>query len=244
MLSIRILRVYLNCLISFEFQIFWISLKAIVFIIMNRERAWNIITLLCFINLVLLAFKFLTRSPIKEPEFINSYYIMTSDDSFESLPREIGTIKRHENIVSNATGGVGNFSSSVTTAGALAGTKGMDIVLEGGHSSYVVPKDMKTISLVIKAKDNDIDPMELYRIVRFNGSKKDRCIQWMEFSPALLGNEKAQKSGYVNFIAHKYGEQSYILTFPEKEMIPGEYGIFLSAVNGTTIPIGTFSIPK
>ena len=231
MLSIRILRVYLNCLISFEFQIFWISLKAIVFIIMNRERAWNIITLLCFINLVLLAFKFLTRSPIKEPEFINSYCIMTSDDSFESLPREIGTIKRHENIVSNATGGVGNVSSSVTTAGALAGTKGMDIVLEGGHSSYVVPKDMKTISLVIKAKDNDIDPMELYRIVRFNGSKKDRCIQWMEFSPALLGNEKAQKSGYVNFIAHKYGEQSYILTFPEKEMIPGEYGIFLSAVN-------------
>jgi hypothetical protein BACCOPRO_02305 len=211
---------------------------------MNRERAWNIITLLCFINLVLLAFKFLTRSPIKEPEFINSYCIMTSDDSFESLPREIGTIKRHENIVSNATGGVGNVSSSVTTAGALAGTKGMDIVLEGGHSSYVVPKDMKTISLVIKAKDNDIDPMELYRIVRFNGSKKDRCIQWMEFSPALLGNEKAQKSGYVNFIAHKYGEQSYILTFPEKEMIPGEYGIFLSAVNGTTIPIGTFSIPK
>ena len=219
-------------------------MKAIIFIIMNRERAWNIITLLCFINLVLLAFKFLTRSPIKEPEFINSYCIMTSDDSFESLPREIGTIKRHENIVSNATGGVGNVSSSVTTAGALAGTKGMDIVLEGGHSSYVVPKDMKTISLVIKAKDNDIDPMELYRIVRFNGSKKDRCIQWMEFSPALLGNEKAQKSGYVNFIAHKYGEQSYILTFPEKEMIPGEYGIFLSAVNGTTIPIGTFSIPK
>ena len=219
-------------------------MKAIIFIIMNRERAWNIITILCFIDLVLLAFKFLTSSPIKEPEFINSYCIMTSDDSFESLPREIGTIKRHENIVSNATGGVGNVSNSVTTAGELAGSKGKDIVLEGGHSSYVVPKDMKTISLVIKAKDNDIDPMELYRIVRFNASKKDRCIQWMEFSPALLGSEKAQKSGYVNFIAHKYGEQSYILTFPEKEMIPGEYGIFLSAVNGTTIPVGTFSIPK
>ena len=211
---------------------------------MNRERAWNIITLLCFINLVLLAFKFLTRSPIKEPEFINSYCIMTSDDSFESLPREIGTIKRHENIVSNATGGVGNVSSSVTTAGALAGTKGMDIVLEGGHSSYVVPKDMKTISLVIKAKDNELDPMGLYRIVRFNASKKDRRIQWMEFSPTLFSSKKAQKSGYVNFIAHQYGSQSYTLTFPENEMIPGEYGIFLSTINGTTIPIGTFSIPK
>ena len=103
---------------------------------------------------------------------------------------------------------------------------------------------MKTISLVIKAKDNKSDPMDLYRIVRFTGSKKDRHIQWMEFSPTLLGSEKAQKSGYVNFVAHKYGEQSYILTVPEKEIIPGEYGIFLSAVNGTTIPIGTFSISK
>ena len=211
---------------------------------MNRERAWNIITLLCFINLVLLAFKFLTASPIKEPEFINSYCIMTSDDSFESLPREIGTIKRHENIVSNATGGVGNVYSSVTTAGELAGSKGKDIVLKGGHSSYVVPKDMKTISLVIKAKDNELDPMGLYRIVRFNASKKDRRIQWMEFSPNLFSSKKAQKSGYVNFIAHQYGSQSYTLTFPENEMIPGEYGIFLSTINGTTIPIGTFSIPK
>lgn len=211
---------------------------------MNRERAWNIITLLCFINLVLLEFKLLTSSPIKEPEFINSYCIMTSDDSFESLPREIGTIKRHENIVSNTTGGVGNVYSSVTTAGELAGSKGKDIVLKGGHSSYVVPKDMKTISLVIKAKDNELDPMGLYRIVRFNASKKDRRIQWMEFSPTLFSSKKAQKSGYVNFIAHQYGSQSYTLTFPENEMIPGEYGIFLSTINGTTIPIGTFSIPK
>lgn len=211
---------------------------------MNRERAWNIITLLCFIDLLLLAFKLFSASPIKEPEFINSYCIMTSDDSFESLPREIGTIKRHENIVSNTTGGVGNVYSSVTTAGELAGSKGKDIVLKGGHSSYVVPKDMKTISLVIKAKDNELDPMGLYRIVRFNASKKDRRIQWMEFSPTLFSSKKAQKSGYVNFIAHQYGSQSYTLTFPENEMIPGEYGIFLSAVNGTTIPIGTFSIPK
>ena len=127
---------------------------------------------------------------------------------------------------------------------SIHSTNGVELVLEGPHSSYVVPKDMKTISLVIKAKDNELDPMGLYRIVRFTGSKKDRRIQWMEFSPTLLGSEKAQKSGYVNFVADKYSLHSYILTFPEKEMIPGEYGIFLSAVNGTTIPVGTFSISK
>ncbi len=211
---------------------------------MNKERAWNIIALLTLIVLLLFLFKSLRSISTNEPEFINSYCIMTSDDSFVVLPKENGTIKSHQNIVSNASEGVGNVSNSVTTAGALAGTKGMDIVLEGEHSSYVVPKDMKTISLVIKAKDNESDPMDLYRIVRFNSSKKDRRIHWMDFSPALLGTEKAQKSGYVNFIAHKYGEQSYILTLPEKEMIPGEYGIFLSTVNGTTISVGTFGISK
>ena len=212
---------------------------------MDTERGWNIISLLWLdIMLLFLFVGLLPRCCTKEPEFINSYCIMKSDDSFESLPREIGTIKRHQNIVSNATGGVGNVSSSVTTAGALAGTKGMDIVLEGGHSSYVVPKDMKTISLVIKAKDNESDPMGLYRIVRFNASKMDRRIQWMGFLPTLLGTEKAQKSGYVSFVADKYSLHSYILTLPEKEMIPGEYGIFLSTVNGTTISVGTFGISK
>lgn len=212
---------------------------------MNRERAWNIITLLCFINLVLLAFKFLTSSPIKEPEFINSYCIMTSDDSFELLPKEIGTINSYQNNSPKLSIVVDKVSSKQSVAmDSIPSTKEMDIVIKGPHSSYVIPKDMKTISLVIKAKDNESDPMGLYRIVRFNSSKKDRHIQWMEFSPVLLGSEKAQKSGYINFIAHKYGEQSYTLTFPEKEMIPGEYGIFLSTVNGTAIPVGTFSIPK
>ncbi len=212
---------------------------------MDFEDKWDIITLLCFILLLISVLKFFSSSSTNEPEFINSYYIMTSDDSFELLPKESGTIKSHQNKVSNLPGVVGNVSSSVTTAGALAGANGMDIVLEGAHSSYVIPKDMKTISVVIKAKDNEIDPMELYRIVRFNSSKKDRRIQWMEFSPALLGSEKAKKSGYVNFIAHKYGEQSYTLTLPENEMLPGEYGIFFfSIINGTTIPVGTFSISK
>lgn len=153
----------------------------------------------------------------------------------------IGALSTGVKTMSTASG-VGQMADAV---GALAGANGMDIVFEGPHSSYVIPKEMKTISLVIKAKDNESDPMELYRIVRFNNSKKDRRIQWMEFSPTLLGSEKVQKGGYVNFSAYKYGVQSYILTFPESEMIPGEYGIFfLSIINGTAIPVGTFSIAK
>lgn len=180
-----------------------------------------------------------------EPEFINSYCILTSESSLEVLPKEIGTINSYQNNSPKLSSVVDKVSPKQSVAmDSVPSTNEMDIVLEGPHSSYVIPKDMKTISLIIRAKDYKIDPMDLYRIVRFNSSKKDRRFQWMGFSPTLLGSEKAQKSGYVNFVADKYSLNSYILTLPEKEMIPGEYGIFLSAVNGKTIPIGTFSIPK
>ena len=180
-----------------------------------------------------------------EPEFINSYCILTSESSLEVLPKEIGTINSCQNNSPKLSSVVDKVSPKQSAAmNSIPSTNGVEIVLEGPHSSYVIPKDMKTISLVIRAKDYKIDPMDLYRIVRFNSSKKDRRFQGMGFSPTLLGSEKAQKSGYVNFVADKYSLNSYILTLPENEMIPGEYGIFLSAVNGTTIPVGTFSIPK
>lgn len=180
-----------------------------------------------------------------EPEFINSYCILTSESSLEVLPKEIGTINSYQNNSPKLSSVVDKVSPKQSVAmDSIPSTNEMDIVLEGPHSSYVIPKDMKTISLVIRAKDYKIDPMDLYRIVRFTGSKKDRRFQWMGVSPALLGSEKAQKSGYVNFVADKYSLHSYTLTIPEKEMIPGEYGIFLSTVNGPTIPVGTFRIPK
>ena len=180
-----------------------------------------------------------------EPEFINSYCILTSESSLEVLPKEIGTINSYQNNSPKLSCLVDKVSPKQSAAtNSIPSTNGVEIILAGPHSSYVIPKDMKTISLVIRAKDYKIDPMDLYRIVRFNSSKKDRRFQGMGSSPTLLGSEKAQKSGYVNFVADKYSLNSYILTLPEKEMIPGEYGIFLSAVNGTTIPIGTFSIPK
>jgi len=181
----------------------------------------------------------------KEPEFVNSYCILTSESSLEVLPKEIGTINSYQNNSPKLSSVVDKVSPKQSVAmDSIPSTNEMDIVLKGPHSSYVIPRDMKSISLVIKAKDNENDPMGLYRIVRFNASKMDRRIQWMGFSPTLLGSEKAQKSGYVNFVADKYSLHSYILTLPENEMIPGEYGIFLSAVNGTTIPVGTFSISK
>ena len=213
---------------------------------------------------------------VKEPEFINSYCILTSESTYDVLPKENGDIQKHQNKVSKfakiagaasriggaagmlgvATAGsvsgvmtgvrvMGTASSVGSVASAadvLAGVEGMDIVFDGGSSTYQV-KGSGDIRLLIKGENNEADPMEIYRIVRFVKSKKDRRIQWMQFEPALIGSEKAQKAGYVAFEGHKYGEQSYLLTIPASEVKSGEYGIFyMSIISASVIPVGTFSV--
>ena len=213
---------------------------------------------------------------VQEPEFINSYCILTSESTYDVLPKENGDIQKHQNKVSKfakitgaasriggATGMLGvasagsvsgvmtgvrvmgtasSIGSVASAADVLAGVEGMDIVFDGGSSSYQV-KTSGDIRLLIKGENNEADPMEMYRIVRFQKSKKDRRIQWTQFEPALLGSEKAQKAGYVAFEGHKYGEQSYLLTIPASEVKSGEYGIFyMSIISASVIPVGTFSV--
>ena len=214
---------------------------------------------------------------VAEPEFINSYCILTSDASYEVLPKESGTIGKHENKtkkwskllggaadIVGAAGVVGiassgslsgvvtgarvaatasSVSSAAGTVSGLAGSSGMDIIFKGGHSAYVVKDAANGIKLLIKGENNETDPMDSYRIVRFNASKKERRIQWMEFESSLIGSDETKKAGYVNFTGHKYGTQSYLLTIPASELEKGEYGIFyMSIISATAIPVGTFSI--
>jgi len=214
---------------------------------------------------------------VAEPEFVNSYCILTGTDSYDILPKETGTVGQHQNKVSKwskiagkasllggaagmiGIGTAGSLSGVVTGArvmttasgvgsaasavNGLAGSSGMDIVFKGGKSTYKIKDFSDGIRLLVKGENNEYDPMDCYRIVRFNASKKERRIQWMEIEPALLGSKDAEKAGYIQFAGHKYGEQSYILEIPASELKSGEYGIFyLSIASALAVPVGTFSI--
>lgn len=213
---------------------------------------------------------------VSEPEFINTYCILTSDATYDQLPKESGTLGEHKNkvkkwgkllggaanvigaggMIGAATAGsvsgvingvrvastAGSVASAAGTVSGLAGSSGMDVVFKGRHSSYTV-QGGQNVRLLIKGEKNETDPMDIYRIVRFNASKKERRIQWIEFESALIGSEETKKAGYVQFTAQKYGEKSYLLTIPASELEKGEYGIFYtSIITATTIPVGTFSI--
>jgi len=214
---------------------------------------------------------------VAEPEFINSYCILTSDSTIATLPKESGTLGKHENKVSKlgkiikgaatvaSIGGLAGIStagsidgvitgarvmgtassvaSAAGTVSSLAGSSGMDVVFKGKHSPYTIKSKGTEVRLLIKGENNDKDPMDCYRIVRFKSSKKERRIQWMEFEPSLIGSEDTRNAGYVQFTGHKYGKQSYLITIPASEVEKGEYGIFyMSIITATTIPVGTFSV--
>ena len=214
---------------------------------------------------------------VEEPEFINSYCILTSDSTFATLPKESGTIGKHENKVKKwskwiggaanivgaggmigaatagsvggvingvrVVGGAAGVASAAGTVSGLAGSSGMDIIFKGGHSPYSVKLDGNNVRLLIKGENNETDPMDSYRIVRFKESKKERRIQWIEFEAALIGSDETKKAGYVQFEGHKYGNQSYLLTIPASELEKGEYGIFyISIITATSIPVGTFCV--
>ena len=217
---------------------------------------------------------------VSEPEFVNSYCVLTSDSTFDVLPKENGVITKHVSKSRSLLGKIGKvapFAGALGSAGALAGAQagsmsglsagintmvtansigsvassasalagsvGMDIVFEGKESPFTVSANDATLRFLVKATDNSVDPLGLYRIVRFTGSKKDRRIQWMEIEPSLLGGEEAKNGGYISFVGHKYGTQSYILSVPSSELSKGEYGIFLmSCATASGVPMGTFSI--
>ena len=181
---------------------------------------------------------------VAEPEFINSYCILTSDSTFATLPKESGTIGKHQNKVSKwskiiggaadivgaggmigaatagsvggvingvrVMGGAAGVANAAGTVSGLAGSSGMDIIFKGGHSSYSFKANGSNVRLLIKGENNETDPMDCYRIVRFKDSKKERRIQWIEFEPALIGSNETKKAGYVQFEGHKYGSQ-YLL---------------------------------
>lgn len=181
-----------------------------------------------------------------EPEFINSYCVLTSDSTYDVLPKESGKVEKHQSKFSKfskiagavsdlgfAGGLVGASTCSLsgletgvrvmgTAAGVgiaadavntLAGVEGMDIAFAGGRSSYAVKDVSKGLRLLIKAEKNEVDPMGIYRIVRFKASKKDRRIQWMTSSLRCLVALMRRKRAFWPFLDTSMATRVICLTF-------------------------------
>lgn len=239
----------------------------------NNNKHLNMKQKIFFVAVwALFAFSANAQVRVAEPEFISSYYALTSDSTSTRIPKEIGELKEHKSkaglfskiagTVSNvagsvglATGVLGGSSSTLNTGiqvmstsmgvesianavGVLGSAVGMDIVLSGKASS--LRHKGGDFRFVVKAENNQYDPLAFYRVVSFKSTKKERRMQWYEYSPALLGSDDARQKGYVPFIATKYGESSYLITIPATELTKGEYGILF--LGSPDVQVATFGV--
>ncbi len=68
---------------------------------------------------------------VAEPEFVNSYCILTSDSTYDVLPKESGTIGKHENKVrkwSKIVGGIADVAGSVGLLGLSTAGSASDVM--------------------------------------------------------------------------------------------------------------------
>ncbi len=92
-------------------------------------------------------------------------------------------------------------------------------VIKNGRSTTQVSAG-DNIALVVRWRDNDIDPATFIQLVKFEEKKKERRTELANIN--WLGNVSEGNMEFVEFFGKRYGNTSYILTFP---MVEGEYGV-------------------
>lgn len=158
---------------------------------------------------------------VPEPEFIGEVIIADMDKAqYRTLPKE------------RASKRTVNAFNSITTR----------LILNPVQSPLEL-SDRDNYSIIIKAENNDYDPRSLFQVFKFALNMSNE--RYVELGSGIIGgyvsNTETNTKAYVPFTAKKYGESSYILTFP---ITPGEYGIITDTHDDSYQIISTFSIYK
>lgn len=87
---------------------------------------------------------------VPEPEFVDSYYLLTSDSTYAELPKENGTLKKHTSLasrigkiaskaadVAGAAGGIGVFTSN-SVGGMVDGIRVMGTAANVGSAADAI----------------------------------------------------------------------------------------------------------
>lgn len=156
---------------------------------------------------------------ISEPEFIGEAVIVDlKTKQFRKLPKE-RAVKRNANFMGYQT---------------------VKLTMKDEVSPLEI-SDKTDCAIIIKAENNSYDPMALFQVFRFEKNVNGERV--CELASASTGNYYAEGTAnnkkYVDFNAKKYGETSYILSFP---ISAGQYGVMTGALNDDALIIATFGV--
>lgn len=156
---------------------------------------------------------------ISEPEFIGEAVIIDlKTGQFRKLPKE-RAIKRNANFMGYQT---------------------VKLVMKDEISPLEI-SDKTDCAIIIKAENNSYDPMALFQIFRFdeNAEGKRVCELASTSTGDYYAEGNANNKKYIDFDAKKYGETSYLLSFP---ISAGQYGVMTGALNDDALIIATFGV--
>lgn len=149
---------------------------------------------------------FANAQQFEEPEFIGEALLIENDSTVTVLEKNLVAIT----VKADATMyifGMGTVKEKIEVNGAMSPVRA-----KAGN-----------IKIIVRAVDNQNDPMSIISLFKFEVKKDLRKILL-----ASLGTFSGSKSGNmasVSYSAKRYGESSYILTIPSAGA--GEYGIIV-----------------
>lgn len=182
--------------------------------------------LVLFLSLAFASCALFAQTPtVPEPDFVGEIVTILPDGNTEMLEKETVQLRTRANATAHIFG-VGK-----------AKTK---ILIESPQAAVRLD-DANEIIFIVKAVDNQTDPLAIINIFRFETTKKRRLAEVASVS--TFGSVKSNKLERLRFKATKYGEQSYQLTLIDKPA--GEYGITVSNPNNLdekSVIVSTFAI--
>ena len=151
-----------------------------------------------------------SQESTQEPDFIGEVLIKADSSNFVKMSKQMGGFASGMSWSSNSW-----YARSLELPGAKAETR--------------VPFGT-TIQLIVKAVDNESDPMSIIKIFAFKRKHSKRCTILSQHNEGTLLKSKNHTEDLLNFSAKKYGKSSYLIEITGIKK--GEYGIIVSNPNG------------
>lgn len=167
------------------------------------------------------------QEPVSEPDFIGEVIMVKPDNTTESLEKSTVQITTKAGA-SLYIVGIGKVKTRINIDGCCARVR--------------VNKD-DDFKLIIRAVDNNTDPISIISIFEFEKKGKIRRAELS--SSSTFGGVSNNNLEPIEFTAKKYGESSYLITLENKSA--GEYGIIVrnpNTLDEKTTIVTTFGIDE
>jgi hypothetical protein len=161
-----------------------------------------------------------------EPDFIGNAYLIKTDNSNVPLDKEFG-----------------DFTSGMSWSSNSWNARSLEIA--GGKANTRFPSG-KPLQLVVRAVDNNSDPLTIISIYKLKAKKKTRSVVLSEDNSGTLMKSRTHNAkNMVRFSGKKYGTSSYLINLEGLKV--GEYGIIVSNPNNRDekrVVVSCFAIDK